>query len=187
MDTGKIFYAKSLPEWHSWLKKNHHKEKEVWLVFPKKSSGEKRISYNDAVEEALSFGWIDSIVRRIGGNSTAQRFTPRNPKSGYSQANIERLRFLVQEEKVIPELLPSVKAVLSKDFIIPADILREIKSNPLAYKNFRRFPPAYIRIRIGFIDGARKRPEEFRKRLNYFIKMAEKNKMFGYGGIEKYY
>jgi hypothetical protein len=71
--------------------------------------------------------------------------------------------------------------------VIPADIMAEIKSNKAAYENFKKFSPAYIRIRIGFIEGARSRPEEFRKRLRYFIKMSQADKIFGYGGIEKYF
>jgi uncharacterized protein YdeI (YjbR/CyaY-like superfamily) len=180
-------YPSSRKEWNNWLKENYNKEKEIWVLFPKKASGKTRISYNDAVEEALSFGWIDSIVKRIDENFSAQRFTPRNPKSKYSQANIERLRRLVKEGKVISELLPSAKEVISNDFIFPKDILKEIEINPKAFGNFKKFSPSYQRIRVAFIDGARRRPEEFKKRLNYFIKMTEKNKMFGYGGIEKYY
>ena len=72
-------------------------------------------------------------------------------------------------------------------FEIPKDILKEIKSNHLAWKNFQKYSETYRRIRIAFIDGARNRPAEFQKRLNYFIKMTEKNKQFGFGGIEKYY
>ena len=84
-------------------------------------------------------------------------------------------------------LFRSIRDILNEEFVIPEDILKEIKSNTQAYENFQKFPPSYQRIRIGFIEGARNRPEEFKKRLNYFIKMSEKNKMFGYGGIDKYY
>ena len=77
--------------------------------------------------------------------------------------------------------------VLNKEFIIPADILNAIKENKKAWKHFQAFSASYIRIRIAFIDGARKRPEEFQKRLRHFIEMTEKNKMFGFGGIEKHY
>lgn len=187
MEPGKTLWVRSREEWHEWLENNYRKEKEIWLLFPKISSGKIRIEYNDAVEEALSFGWIDSTVRRIDDTCSAQRFSRRNPGSRYSQANIERLRWLAREGKLKPEVLDSVKHILTEDFSLPEDILKEITSNTAAYKNFLTFSPAYIRIRVGYIDAARNRPEEFRKRLNYFIKMAGKNKMFGYGGIEKYY
>lgn len=187
METGKILRVSGRGGWRKWLEKNYNKEKEIWLVFPKVSSGKSRIEYNDAVEEALSFGWIDSTVKRIDENYTAQRFTPRKPKSRYSQANIERLRWLVKEGKVIPSVRDSVRDILNEEFVIPKDILEEIKSNTQAYENFQKFPLSYQRIRIGFVEGARNRPEEFKKRLNHFIKMSEKNKTFGYGGIDKYY
>jgi uncharacterized protein YdeI (YjbR/CyaY-like superfamily) len=187
MEPGKTLCVRSREEWHEWLENNYNKEREIWLLVPKLSSGKIRIEYNDAVEEALSFGWIDSTVRRIDNTYSAQRFSRRNPGSRYSHANIERLRWLAREGKLKPEVLDSVKDILTEDFAIPEDILEVIKSSKAAYKNFLNLSPAYIRIRIGFIDAARNRPQEFRKRLNYFIKMTGKNKMFGYGGIEKYY
>ena len=72
-------------------------------------------------------------------------------------------------------------------FVIPKDILAKIKANKQAWKHFQDFSEPYKRIRIGFIDGARKRPAEFKKRLAYFIRMTEQNKQFGFGGIEKHY
>ena len=84
-------------------------------------------------------------------------------------------------------LLASLGDLSVEKFEIPADILRAIKANKEAWKNFQNFSDTYKRIRIGFIDGARNRPEEFQKRLNYFIKMTGKNKQFGFGGIEKHY
>jgi uncharacterized protein YdeI (YjbR/CyaY-like superfamily) len=114
METGKTLRVSGRSEWRKWLEKNYDKEKEIWLVFPKVSSGKTRIEYNDAVEEALSFGWIDSTVKRIDENFTAQRFTPRNPKSRYSQANIERLKWLVKEGKVIPSVRDSIRDILNR-------------------------------------------------------------------------
>lgn len=174
-------------EWRKWLEKNHDKEKAVWLAYCNKKSGKARIAYNDAVEEALAFGWIDSTVKKIDENCAAQRFTPRNPKSGYSQANIERLRWLVRENRVIPSVRAAVSSLLAKKFIFPPDIMLKIKTNAAAWKNYRKFSPAYKRIRVGYIESARSRPEEFKKRLDNFVKKTEKNKMFGFGGIEKYY
>ncbi len=89
--------------------------------------------------------------------------------------------------RIIPEVLPALKGILDEPFTTPADILEAIRINPEAWKNFQGLSQSYIRIRIAFINGARKRPEEFNKRLKYFIKMTEKNKRFGFGGIEKYY
>lgn len=89
MDITKTLYIKNRKEWRRWLEKNFQTAREIWLVFPHKSSGRQRIPYNDAVEEALCFGWIDSIVKKHDDESSMQRFTPRNPRSGYSQPNRE--------------------------------------------------------------------------------------------------
>ncbi len=187
MNITQTLYTSTRAEWRKWLKKNYKTEKEIWLVYYKKSSGKPRIEYNAAVEEALCFGWIDSNVKKIDEESHAQRFSPRKPKSSYSQANKERLRKLVTEGKVMKDVLTTLGDISEEKFKIPADILKAIKANKTAWKNFKNFSETYKRIRIAFIDGARKRPEEFKKRLNNFIKMTEKNKQFGFGGIEKYY
>ena len=187
MEISQTLYITNRKDWRSWLKQNHKSEKEIWLVYPKKATGKPRIEYNDAVEEALCFGWIDNIIKKLDDEHTVQRFSPRKPKAKYSQANIERLRDLVAKKKVIKEVLETLGDILSKEFIIPSDILKAIKDNQEAWKNFQKFSDSYKRIRIAFIDGARKRPDEFKKRLRYFIEMTEKNKMFGFGGIEKHY
>jgi len=187
MKPGKTFYTADRALWHRWLEKHHASEQEIWLVYPRKISGRPRLPYNDAVEEALSFGWIDSTVRRLDETSYAQRFSPRRSRSKYSQANKERLRKLVKEGKVIPEVVKSLRNVLSEKFIIPPDILAELKIDVSAWKNFQKFSPGYKRIRIAFIEAARNRPGEFKKRLRYFLRMTEKNKQFGFGGIQKYY
>jgi uncharacterized protein YdeI (YjbR/CyaY-like superfamily) len=187
MDIGTTVYFTERIEWRRWLAEHYVKEKEIWLVFPKKASGKPRIRYNDAVEEALCFGWIDSTAKRIDENNFAQRFSPRNPKTPYSESNKQRLRKLVKEDKVIPSVLATIQGILKEEFIVPADILEAIKTNKLAWENFQNYSAAYKRIRIAFIDSAKDRPAEFQKRLNYFIKMTEKNKQFGFGGIEKHY
>jgi len=174
-------------DWRNWLKKNYRTAKEIWLVYPKKATGKPRIEYNDAVEEALCFGWIDSINKRLDSDHTVQRFSRHNPNTKYSQANIERLRYLVAEKKVVNEVEITLDDVLNQKFVILNDILRAIKENKKAWENFQAFSDSYVRIRIGFIDGARKRPEEFKKRLRHFINMTGRNKMFGFGGIEKHF
>jgi uncharacterized protein YdeI (YjbR/CyaY-like superfamily) len=187
MDITQTLYAATRREWRKWLKKNYKTEKEIWLVYYKKATGKPRIEYNDAVEEALCFGWIDSTVKKIDDESFAQRFSRRNPKTGYSQSNKERLSKLIAEGKVTKDVLATLGDISWEQFEIPKDILETIKADKEAWKNFQNFSETYKRIRIAFIDGARNRPKEFQKRLNYFIKMTEKNKQFGFGGIEKYY
>jgi len=184
---GKTLYLDNRQAWRAWLAENYDKEKEIWLVYPKKASGKPRILYNDAVEEALCFGWIDSTAKRIDESSYAQRFSPRKPKSKYSEANKQRLRELIKQGKVIPSVKATLSGILDDKFVVSSDILKEIQANAQAWKNFQKYSTEYKRIRIGFIEGARNRPSEFQKRLNYFIMMTENDKQFGFGGIEKHY
>ncbi len=186
-DKPKILFISDRRAWRAWLKKNYRKEKGIWLAYPKKHTGMPRIAYNDAVEEALCFGWIDSIVRTVDADTYAQRFTPRKPNSRYSQANIERLRKLIGSGKVMKDVIASSGKIGVGRFRIPPDIREAIRKDKEAWKNFRRFSPSYVRIRVAFIEGARDRPAEFKKRLAYFVKMSAKNKTFGFGGVEKYY
>jgi uncharacterized protein YdeI (YjbR/CyaY-like superfamily) len=187
MNIGKTLYATDRQAWRKWLSENYDKEKEIWLIYPKKASGKPRILYNDAVEEALSFGWIDSTTKRVDESSYAQRFSPRNPKTPYSETNKTRLRALIKEGLVIPSVEAAVQDILDEEFVMASDILGEIKKNEQAWINFQKFSSAYKKIRIAYIEGARNRPSEFKKRLNHFIKTTEKNKQFGFGGIEKHY
>jgi uncharacterized protein YdeI (YjbR/CyaY-like superfamily) len=187
MKITKTLYITDRKAWRNWLKKHYKVEKEIWLVYPKKATGEPRIAYNDAVEEALCFGWIDSLVKKLDEGHTVQRFSPRKLGAKYSQANVERLRALAAHKKVIKEVAETLGDILNEEFVIPPDILKAIKVNGQAWKNFQKFSDSYKRIRIAFIDGARNRPKEFQKRLRYFIEMTEKNKVFGFGGIEKHY
>jgi uncharacterized protein YdeI (YjbR/CyaY-like superfamily) len=187
LDIGKTLYVTDRQTWRGWLADNYDKEKEIWLIYPKKASGKPRILYNDAVEEALCFGWIDSTAKRIDENSYAQRFTPRNPKTPYSEPNKQRLRSLVKQGKVIPSVLATLGEILTEDFSVPSDILEALQSDKAAWDNFQKFSPQYQRIRVAYIEGARKRPAEFKKRLNNFVKMTAKNKQIGFGGIQKHY
>ncbi len=187
VDITKTLYVKDRKAWREWLAANFTKEKEIWLIYPAKTSGKPRIPYNDAVEEALSFGWIDSTVKRHDEQSSAQRFSPRNPNSPYSQSNKERLKWLAKQGLLHPSVREPIEVVLREEFVFPPDILDALKENRKAWENYRKFSPAYQRIRIAYIEGARSRPGEFKKRLNNFIKKTEQNKLIGFGGIEKYY
>jgi uncharacterized protein YdeI (YjbR/CyaY-like superfamily) len=187
MEITQSLHVTDRAEWRAWLKKHHKKEKEIWLVYYKKHTGKPRIAYNDAVEEALCFGWIDSTAKSLDADRTAQRFTPRRPGTAYSQANKERLRALAAQGKLIREVKESLGGILQEEFKIAPDILKAIRADEQAWGNFQHFSEPYKRIRIAFIEGARKRPEEFQKRLHYFIRMTARNKHFGFGGIDKYF
>ena len=181
MNVTKTLYVTSREDWRKWLKKHSKAEKEIWPIYYRKQTGKPRIPYNDAVEEALCFGWIDSIVKNVDQERFAQRFSPRNPKSAYSQTNKERLRKLIGQGKVMKEVLATLGDISTEKFEIPRDILQTLKANKQAWANFQTYSESYQHIRIAFIDGARRRPEEFNKRLKHLIKMTEKNKQFGFG------
>ena len=185
--TLKTFYAATRKEWRAWLRKNHRLKKEIWLVYYRKETGKPRIPYNDAVEEALCFGWIDSTVRKIDRERFAQRFSPRKNTSRLSQMNKERIRRLIARKKMTKAGLAAVAHAFNpaKDretnFVIPARILKPLKANKEAWKNFRKFPKAYQRIRIAYIDSRRRHGEvQFKKSLANFIAKTAKNKRFGF-------
>jgi uncharacterized protein YdeI (YjbR/CyaY-like superfamily) len=181
-------YFRTREEWRRWLHENHDKASDIWFVFPLRSSGETAISYNDAVEEALCFGWIDSTAGSLDEHHRIQRFSPRRPGSTYSQANKERLRWLLDNDLVHTSVRESVSSVIAEPFVYPPDIMEAIQADPEAWANFQRFSEPYKRIRISFIDAARRRPEEFKKRFDHFLDKTKKGKLIiGFGGIDKYY
>lgn len=182
-----LFYTSDRNSWRSWLVEHFETESEIWFVFPMLGSGEDRLSYNDAVEEALCFGWIDSTIRNIDSLHRAQRFTPRKKGSPYSRPNIERLIWLESQGMLHPSVRESVLEIINAPYEFPQDILDAMKADSLAWKNYVQLPEAYKRIRIAYIEAARKRPLEYKKRLQNFITKTKANKLIGYGGIEKYY
>ena len=186
MKITKALYVPNRKAWRDWLKKHYKTEKEIWLVYYRKQAGKPRIPYNDAVEEALCFGWIDSTVKTLDAERFAQKFSPRKPRSPYSQPNKERLRRLIKQGMVMKDVLATLGDIAAEEFEIPPDILKALKANVQAWKNFQSYSASYQRIRIAFIDAARGRPEEFRKRLKHFLRMTEQNKQFGFG-IETYF
>lgn len=188
MTTENIKYFENREEWRKWLADNFETSGEIWFVFPNKSSGKKSIIYNDAVEEALCFEWIDSTIKTLDKEHKIQRFTPRNPKSTYSQANKERLKWLLENKMIHPRFEDKIRNVLADPFIFPTDIIDRLREDEIVWKNYQYFSDTYKRIRIAYIEAARKRPAEFEKRLNNFINKIKENKIItGFGGIEKYY
>jgi uncharacterized protein YdeI (YjbR/CyaY-like superfamily) len=184
MELGKTLYAKTRRVFRTWLAKNHAKKKEIWLVYYRKASGEQSISYNDAVEEALCFGWIDSQAKPIDEQSWAQRFSPRRKGSKLSLMNRVRVERLRKARKMTKSGLDALRHELgskraSETRKVPPDIERALRKDPEVWRNFRRFPESYRIIRVGWIDGSRKRPDDFRKRLTYFLKKTKRNEMFG--------
>lgn len=184
----KTFYTNQREIWRKWLWEHFETETEVWFVFPMKESKDPALSYNDAVEEALCFGWIDSTIKHIDPTHRAQRFTPRKKGSPYSRPNIERLIWLDGQGMLHPSIRDSVLPLLRETYRFPTDILDAVKADALAWENYQKFSESYKRIRIAYIDAARKRPNEFQKRLESFLKKTREGKLIiGFGGIDKYY
>ena len=183
-----ILYCHYRHEWREWLSTHFESEKEVWFVFPTISANEIGVTYNDAVEEALCFGWIDGVAGTLDETHQLRRFTPRRKGSAYSQLNIERLIRLDSLGLIHPKMQKEVKKIISKPFKFPKDIINRIKKDKVAWINYQNFSDSYKRIRVAYIEAARNRPEEFEKRLNHFIVRCHENKIItGYGGTDKYY
>jgi uncharacterized protein YdeI (YjbR/CyaY-like superfamily) len=179
MDIGETLYVTERGDWRAWLRKHHRKAPEIWLVFYTKASKKPSLPYNDAVEEALCFGWIDSIVKKLGAESRAQRFTQRRPGSPLSEMNKARVRRLVAQKRMTKAGLEAIGGLPDEPFEMPEDIIEALKADKETWRNFEAFPESYKRIRVGWIDAARVRPEFFKQRLDYFLKMTKQNKRFG--------
>lgn len=188
MSNRPTIFCSTRAEWRKWLSENFERASEVWFVFPTKASGEVGVSYNDAVEEALCFGWIDGVAGTLDSTHQLRRFTPRRRGSSYSRPNIERLIWLDSQGLIHPSVRPSVMELTTSPFHYPEDILAKLREDEVIWRNFCAFSEPYKRIRIAYIDTARKRPEEFARRLGNFISQTRKNRLIiGYGGIDKYY
>ncbi|MBN2454117.1 YdeI/OmpD-associated family protein [Candidatus Woesearchaeota archaeon] len=179
MKLGKTLYVKDRKEWRAWLRKNGRKENVIWLIYYKKASGKLRIPYNDAVEEALCFGWIDSTVKSIDDERFAQRFTPRRKGSPVSEMNKERIRRLIKQKRMTAAGLAAV-SLKKKRLVIAKDIVKTLKKDGKAWENFRKFPEHYRRIRIAYLESQRRHSHEmFLKALNNFVRMTSRNKKLG--------
>ena len=188
MEILNTFYTSEREAWRRWLAEHFETEREIWFVFPMKASGEASLSYNDAVEEALCFGWIDSTNKYLDATHCARRFTPRKQGSPYSRPNIERLIRLEEEGLLHPDIRERVLPVIRTPYVFPKDILDAIRADAAAWSHYERFCESYKRIRVAYIDAARNRPDEFQKRLDSFLRKTRAGKLImGYGGIEKYY
>ena len=187
-DSRPIVYCTNRQEWRQWLVANFESAREVWFVFPTKASGEVGVAYNDAVEEALCFGWIDGVAGTLDPLHQLRRFTPRRKGSPYSRPNIERLIWLNEQGLLHPSVRTSVADLISQPFQFPADIIATLQQEQEVWEHYCAFSEPYKRIRVAYIDAARKRPAEFRRRLENFIAKTRQNRLIvGYGGIEKYY
>lgn len=176
-------------EWRSWLHKNHDKMDVVWLVYFKKHTGKPSISYAESVEEALCFGWIDSIKKRIDEERYAYKFTPRRAKSKWSALNIRRAKRLIDEGKMTLAGLDLfnrrvdygdefVEARASQELPIPGEMEVALKKDREVWKNFTNLAPGYRRQYVGWLTAAKK-PETRQRRLHEAIRLLKENKKLG--------
>jgi uncharacterized protein YdeI (YjbR/CyaY-like superfamily) len=192
MKITKTLYVHRVKDWRAWLRKNHRKTREIWLVYYKKDSGRPRIAYNDAVDEALCFGWIDSTAKTLDRHRYCQRFSPRRKGSPCSELNKHRAIRLIREKRMTPAGLLALEGTLgggakvhrgsirhTKPWELPTDIERALRKEPKTWRNFQRFPLTYKRIRVEWINAVRYRPEVFRTRLDHFLRMTAANKRYG--------
>ena len=163
--------------WRNWLFENHNTQKECWLAVSRSTNG-KNLLYLDAVEEALCFGWIDSTTKSENG-TTYQRFSPRRKTSSWTELNKERVRRLERLGLMTDVGHATLPADFDTPFIIEADILALLQSDPVVWKNYQAFPPLYQRIRIGNIQTLRRRKLSYTTRLNTFIEKTRQNILFG--------
>lgn len=186
MEIGNAIHFSTREEWRAWLAANRDSEPEVWLVSYRKETGVPSVAYNDAVEEALCHGWIDSTRKGMDDKRYAQRFTPRRTGSGFSQTNRERLARLLAAGLVHPAVARELEDISAEAFEIPEDIRDALEGAEGAWEFFANTAPAYQRIRAAYVDHARNRPDEFNKRLRHLVERSAKKEQFGYG-IESYF
>jgi uncharacterized protein YdeI (YjbR/CyaY-like superfamily) len=177
----------SRSEWRAWLEQNHATEREVWLVYYKKETGKPSVTYPDSLEEALCFGWIDSIIQKIDEEKYVRKFNPRRPGSKWSALNKHMVAKLVHAGQmtaaglaVVDFTLPDVSEGRPKrpQLPLPDWLKAYLMTNPKAWEHFNRLPPSHRREYIGWISQA-KREETRQRRIQEAIARLEKNETLG--------
>ncbi len=181
--TEEKLYLTNREDWRAWLEKNHAKKKEVWLVYYKKATKKPTIPYDDAVEEALCFGWIDGKVRRIDDEKHMQRYTPRNPRSIWAQSNVRRVKKMIKAGKMTEAGMEKFRKrkpelVERKEYPAPKDLISALSKNKGAKKNFEGFSPGCKKQYVWWIEDAKK--EETRKRrIREVVRRSAQNNRAG--------
>jgi uncharacterized protein YdeI (YjbR/CyaY-like superfamily) len=165
-------YAKNRKEWRTWLEKHHTTSPGIWLVYYKKESGKPRVEYNDAVEEALCFGWIDTTMVPIDAHSYMQLFTPRKPKSGWAKTNKARVERLIEQKLMTPAGLAKIEAAKQngswtaldavESLTMPPELKKALKAKKGALANFQNFRPSVQKQLLYWLNNAKR--EETRAR-----------------------
>ena len=180
MEIHNLLEVKSRSEFREWLWKNHKNEAECWIVVKRgRPKGNDTFWYIDAVEEALCFGWIDSTVKKISNEITAQKFCPRKPQSNWSELNKERCRRMER----LGLMTNAGRAVLpdmsDKGFVIDKDVLQRLQADSVVWKNFCNLPELYKRVRRDTIQIKKQQPGLFESRLKKFIENTRKGILYG--------
>jgi uncharacterized protein YdeI (YjbR/CyaY-like superfamily) len=187
--TMKQVYVKNRREWREWLTKNHGGSSGIWLVFYKRHTGKPTLEYDDAVEEALCFGWIDSIIKKIDEDKYVRKLTPRKADSRWSKLNKKRVAQLIErglmteagtvkieEAKASGLWSQPERSPLSLE--IPGDLKITLEKNEKAGRFFDQLAPSYQKQFIGWISAA-KRPETRDRRLRESIALMEQGEKLG--------
>ena len=185
----KTLHARNRSEWRTWLERHHNKEQEILLVYYKKHTKKPSISYIESVEEALCFGWIDGLKKRIDDERYSHRFTPRKTKSQWSPLNIKIAKQMIKEGKMSKDGLAVYKQRITYDkkflksrssgkITGTPEIEKELKTNKKAWNNFSNLAPSYRKEYILWLLDAKKK-ETMQKRLREAIKLLEMNQKLG--------
>ena len=178
----------SSKEWRKWIAENHAKSNGVWLRFFKKDSGEKTVTYSEALEEALCYGWIDGQANKYDAKSYIQKFTPRRPKSIWSKRNTEKAERLIQEGKMKKAGMQQVELAKAdgrwqqaydspKNMKVPEDFLQQLSKNKKAKTFFDGLNKANL-YAIAWRLQTAKKPETREKRLKEILVMMSEEKKF---------
>lgn len=190
-ETMKTLRLETRTAWRAWLAEYYATEAEIWLIFYKAHTGESNVPYGDAVEEALCFGWIDSLIKRINDDSYARKFTPRRSGSVWSKLNKTRVNKMIAEGRMTDAGLVFVnEAKVSGEWekqrtrpSIPTDELPDelrfaLETHPAAAKTFHALAPTYQKRYILWIATA-KRSDTRQRRANEAIEKLERGELLG--------
>ena len=178
-------HFKDRDSWRTWLQKNHGAVKVVWLVFFKKHTGKPNITYDAAVEEALCFGWIDSLIKRLDNDRYARKFTPRTNPRKWSASNLKRVQELIASSRMTavglakfsPDLEPQT-SVADRSLSVPPFITDALAEHPSAQRFFDQLAPSARRDYIHWVSSA-KREETRRRRLDEAISLLSEGRKLG--------
>lgn len=183
-DSLERYYAANRAEWRAWLEHNHASSSGVWLIYYKKESGKPRVAYDEAVEEALCFGWIDSKPNKLDDERYMQLFSPRKSGSAWSKLNKERVERLIAQGLMASAGMALVEASRQdgtwsalddvEALTVPDDLTAALAANPTAMGFFDAFPPSSKKNILWWIESAKK-PETRQKRIDETVSMAAQN------------